>query len=66
LTETATDARVSSIIRRTSLIIEKSGIRVAEYLTEFPPRDVLVGKLHKALDRARKQFENQIEEDTGE
>jgi hypothetical protein len=61
LTETATDARVSSIIRRTSLIIEKSGIRVAEYLTELPPRDVLVGKLHKAIDHARKQFENQIE-----
>ncbi|MFZ0929865.1 MAG: PDDEXK nuclease domain-containing protein [Syntrophobacteraceae bacterium] len=43
------------------LEIEKSGIRVAEYLTELPPRDVLVGKLHKALDHARKQFQNRID-----
>jgi len=43
------------------LEIEKSGIRVAEYLTELPPRDVLARKLHKALDHARKQFQNQLE-----
>jgi predicted nuclease of restriction endonuclease-like (RecB) superfamily len=43
------------------LEIEKSGIRVAEYLTELPPRDVLVGKLHKALGHARKQFQDQLE-----
>ena len=48
------------------LEIEKSGIRVAEYLTELPPRDVLVGKLHTALDHARKQFQNQIERSSGE
>jgi predicted nuclease of restriction endonuclease-like (RecB) superfamily len=43
------------------LELEKSSIRVAEYLTELPSRDVLVGRLHKAIDRARKQFQNQIE-----
>lgn len=43
------------------LELEKSSIRVAEYLTELPPRDVLTGKLHKALEHARKQFESQIE-----
>jgi hypothetical protein len=48
------------------LEIEKSGIRVAEYLTELPPRDVLVGKLHTALNHARKQFQNQIERSRGE
>ncbi len=43
------------------LELERSSIRVAEYLTELPPREVLVGKLHKAIDHARKQFQNQIE-----
>ncbi|MGA2228971.1 MAG: PDDEXK nuclease domain-containing protein [Syntrophobacteraceae bacterium] len=48
------------------LEIEKSSIRVAEYLTELPPRDVLVGKLHKALEHAKKQYQNQIERNRGE
>jgi hypothetical protein len=48
------------------LELEKSSIRVAEYLTELPPRDVLIGKLHKALDHARKQFQSQIERSAGE
>jgi hypothetical protein len=43
------------------LEIEKSGIRVAEYLTELPPREILVQKLHRALEEAKKQFQNQIE-----
>lgn len=32
---------------------EKSSIRVAEYLTELPPREVLAGKLHKVFEPAR-------------
>jgi len=35
------------------LEIEKSSIRVAEYLTELPPPEVLAGKLHKVLEPAR-------------
>jgi predicted nuclease of restriction endonuclease-like (RecB) superfamily len=38
------------------LELEKSSIRVAEYLTELPSRDVLERKLHKALVQARKRF----------
>ena len=40
------------------LELEKSGIRVAEYLTELPPRKVLEEKLHKAVEHARHRFEN--------
>jgi len=43
------------------LEIEKSSIRVAEYLTELPPRAVLIGKLQKAIEDAREQFRNQLE-----
>ncbi len=35
------------------LELEKSGIRVAEYLTELPPRRLLEGKLHEAVQLAR-------------
>ena len=39
------------------LELSKSGIRVAEYLTELPPRKVLEEKLHKAIQLARLRFE---------
>lgn len=39
------------------LELEKSGIRVAEYLTELPPRKVLEKKLHKAVEHARQRIE---------
>jgi predicted nuclease of restriction endonuclease-like (RecB) superfamily len=38
------------------LELEKSSIRVAEYLTELPPREVLEQELHKALTQARQRF----------
>jgi predicted nuclease of restriction endonuclease-like (RecB) superfamily len=37
------------------LRLEESGIRVAEYLTELPPRAVLERKLHQAIELARRQ-----------
>ena len=40
------------------LELEKSSIRVAEYLTELPSRKVLEEKLHKAVEHARHRFEN--------
>lgn len=40
------------------LELEKSSIRVAEYLTELPPREVLEAKLHKAVEHARQRFES--------
>jgi predicted nuclease of restriction endonuclease-like (RecB) superfamily len=38
------------------LQLEKSGIRVAQYLTELPPRKVLEHKLHEAIRIARDQL----------
>ena len=43
------------------LQLEKSGIRVAEYLTELPPRPLLERKLHEAIRRARRQLEDRRE-----
>jgi hypothetical protein len=39
------------------LELSKSGIRVAQYLTQLPPRKVLEEKLHKAIQLARLRFE---------
>jgi predicted nuclease of restriction endonuclease-like (RecB) superfamily len=38
------------------LQLERSGIRVAEYLTELPPREVLERKLHDAIRAARERL----------
>ncbi len=43
-----------------------SGIHVAEYLTILPPKELLREKLHAAIDRSRKQFDNQLQIDNGE
>ncbi len=37
------------------LQLDKSGIRVAKYLTELPPRDVLEKSLHESIRRARER-----------
>ncbi|MFH1934964.1 MAG: hypothetical protein ABIN18_25785 [Pseudomonadota bacterium] len=37
--------------------LDKSGIKVAEYMTELPKRKLLEQKLHKAVEMARKQLE---------
>ncbi len=44
------------------LELEKSGIRVAEYLTELPSREILEQELHKAMAQARQRFELQKEQ----
>jgi predicted nuclease of restriction endonuclease-like (RecB) superfamily len=38
------------------LELDKSGIHVAEYLTELPPREMMERKLHSAIDRARQRL----------
>ena len=38
------------------LQLEKSGIRVAAYLTELPPKDILQKKLHEAIILARSRL----------
>ena len=40
------------------LELGKSGIHVAEYLTELPPKDLLKRKLHTAIQRSRNSLEN--------
>ena len=47
------------------LALEKSGIRVAEYMTELPPRKMLEQELHKAIKQAQQQFQNRIASQTG-
>ena len=39
------------------LELEKTGIRVAQYLTELPPREVLQKRLHEAIVSARARLE---------
>jgi len=48
------------------LELSASGIHVAEYLTILPPKELLQKKLHAAIDRSKKQFENQLQIDNGE
>lgn len=50
------------------LELEKSSIRVAEYLTELPSREVLERELHKALVQARQRFalRQQLKKDVGQ
>jgi len=43
------------------LQLDKSGIRVAEYMTELPKRELLRQKLHKAVETARKRLEARAE-----
>ena len=51
------------------LQLDKSGIKVAQYLTELPPREVLIRQIQKSLEAAKARFdnfpsdENEIKED---
>jgi hypothetical protein len=39
------------------LELDSSGIHVAQYLTQMPPKEVFEEKLHKAIQRAKSQLE---------
>jgi len=43
------------------LQLDKSGIKVAEYMTELPERKLLEQKLHKAVELARKRLAASVE-----
>ena len=45
------------------LQLDKAGIKVAKYMTELPPREVLQRQIQKSLEIAKAQFENNLEED---
>ena len=44
------------------LQLDKSGIKVAQYLTELPPRDVLMRQIKKSLEATKARLDNYIEE----
>jgi len=44
------------------LQLDQSGIRVAAYMTELPPRTLLQRKLHEAVERARAQLTSESSE----
>lgn len=41
------------------LQLEKSGIRVSQFITELPPKDIFEKRLHEAIERAREKELNQ-------
>ena len=45
------------------LQLDKAGIKVAKYMTELPPREVLQRQIQKSLEMAKARFENYIEEE---
>ena len=45
------------------LQLDKAGIKVAKYMTELPPREVLQRQIQKSLEIAKARFENYIEEE---
>jgi len=40
------------------LQLGKTGVRVAKYLTELPPREILERQLHRAIEHAKQQIES--------
>jgi lipopolysaccharide biosynthesis regulator YciM len=52
------DYHIGKTSERIELLqLDKSGIKVAEYMTELPKRELLEQKLHKAVALARKRLE---------
>ena len=45
------------------LELDKSGIHVAEYLTDLPPKDVLVAKLDRTIREAQERYNVLLIED---
>jgi predicted nuclease of restriction endonuclease-like (RecB) superfamily len=45
------------------LQLDKAGIKVAQYLTELPPRHVLMLQIQKSLEIAKARFDNYCEEE---
>jgi hypothetical protein len=45
------------------LQLDKAGIKVAKYITELPPREVLQRQIQKSLEIAKARFEYYIGED---
>lgn len=48
------------------LELDASGIHIAEYLTELPPKALMQQKLHEAITRSRQRLENRSAHNNGE
>jgi hypothetical protein len=48
------------------LELDQTGIHVAEYLTELPPRQLLEQKLHEAVALSKARLENRADDTGGE
>ena len=46
------------------LQLHKSNIRVADYLTQLPPKEILRAKLHEAVEIARNRLSVRASEET--
>ena len=44
------------------LQLNKSGIKIAEYMTELPSKRLLQQKLHQGIESSKKYMENSIED----
>jgi len=40
------------------LQLDKAGIKVAQYMTELPPREVLIRQIQKSLEAAKAHFDD--------
>lgn len=45
------------------LQLDKSGIKVAQYMTELPPRDILFQQIQKSLEVAKAKWDNEVNKD---
>ena len=45
------------------LQLDKAGIKVAQYMTELPPREVLIRQIQKSLEAAKAHFDDTIEKE---
>ena len=48
------------------LQLDNAGIKVAQYLTELPPRHVLMQQIHKSIEAAKARFANIVDKDEDE
>ncbi|MBQ9363908.1 MAG: DUF1016 family protein, partial [Bacteroidaceae bacterium] len=45
------------------LQLDKAGIRVAQYMTELPPRNILIQQIQKSLAEAKERLGNDVEKE---
>ena len=48
------------------LQLDNAGIKVAQYLTELPPRHVLMQQIHKSIEATKARFANIVDKDEDE